>query len=290
MSPFKRFEIPGHVIFNEGKGGLPRALVTSRWSTAEIYLHGAHVTGFQKTGETPLLFLSEFGEFGRGKPIRGGVPVIFPWFGPRKQLPAHGFARTISWDLLESSLLDDGSVRLSFLLPSIGSYEVEFVVTVGETLIMELRVRNTGRLVANFESCLHTYFQVSSIDAISITGLEGARFFDKVANTTSVEGPTPLRIGEEVDRVYPGTTETVEILDPGHQRKIRIDKTGSKSAVVWNPWIEKSKRLPDFGDADYLQMVCVESGNIGEDAVILPPGEVAVLTVQIASELYQIHG
>lgn len=284
MSQFQRLEIPGHVRFIEVEGGLPRALVTSRWSTAEIYLHGAHVTAFQKTGEPPLLFLSESSKFAPGIPIRGGVPVIFPWFGPREQLPANGFARTVSWDLLESTLLDDGAVRLRLRLPSIGSYEVESVVTVGATFRMALYVKNTGRFGANFESCLHTYFQVSSIHAISISGLEGARYFDKVANINATQGPAPLRIAGEVDRVYSGTTETVEISDPGYPRRIRISKTGSKSTVVWNPWIDKSIRLSDFGTEDYLQMVCVESGNIGEDAVILPPGEVAVLTVEIDSD------
>lgn len=285
MNDLTSFEIPGHLTFDKGKGGLPRARITSRWSTAEIYLHGAHVTGFQKTGEPPLLFLSDSAEFAAGQPIRGGVPVIFPWFGPREQFPAHGFARTVSWDLLESLLLDDGSVSLRFRMPATGSYEVEFVATVGETFVMELRVRNTGSVDSTFESCLHTYFQVSSIDAISISGLQGVRFFDKVTGNAAAAGaPAPLRIGGEVERVYSGTTEAVEILDPGYQRRIRIGKTGSKSTVVWNPWSEKSRSLPDFGDEDYLQMVCVESGNIGEDAVILPPGEVAAFTVSIATE------
>jgi glucose-6-phosphate 1-epimerase len=284
MTDLKAYELPGRLTFDEGNGGLPRALVSTPWSRAEIYLQGAHVTGFQKTGEPPLLFLSGSAEFAQGKPIRGGVPVIFPWFGPREALPAHGFARTATWHVVESSVLDDGAVSLRLRLPGTGDCEVEFFVTVGETLIMELSVRNTADKEFAFETCLHSYFQISAIDAISISGLENGRYFDKVAGTTTVEGPAPLRIAGEVDRVYSGTSAAVEIRDPGFQRMIHVGKSGSRSTVVWNPWVEKSKSLSDFGDEDYRQMVCVESGNIGEDAVLLPPGEVARLTVTISSE------
>ena len=91
-----------------------KAIVETSASQAEIYLHGAHVTRFQKKGEEPLLFMSAASDYAADKPIRGGVPLIFPWFGPREGLPAHGFARTVEWDLGETALLSDGSVSLRF--------------------------------------------------------------------------------------------------------------------------------------------------------------------------------
>lgn len=284
MSELKSFEILGQLTLDEGKGGLARAVVSTPWSRAEIYLHGAHVTAFQKNGEPPLLFLSEAAEFAPGRPIRGGVPVIFPWFGPRDPLPAHGFARSTAWDLVETSALESGAVSLRLRLPGTDACVVEFLVTVGETLDMELSIRNTGSAEATFETCLHTYFQISAIDAISISGLGACVFHDKVAAITTTEVEEPLRIAGEVDRVYPGSTAALEIHDPGFRRTIHVGKSGSSSTVVWNPWIEKSSRLPDFGNEEYLQMVCVESGNIGDDAIVLPPGELAVLTVTLASK------
>ena len=270
------------VTFAEGHGGLPKVLVETPWSSAEIYLHGAHVTHFQKNGEAPLLFLSQASEFLADQPIRGGVPIIFPWFGPREGLPSHGFARTAAWDLTARSVQPDGSVKLYFRLPTV--IEVEYRVTVGETLAMELLVRNTGETDYTFESCLHTYFSISAIKAIAITGLADTTYHDKVTGATRVESSAPLHIASEVDRIYQDTTAAVEIHDPGLQRTIRVEKSGSNSTVVWNPWLDKSQRMADFGDDEYLQMVCVESGNIAANKITLAPGELAVMKVVLSSE------
>ena len=111
------FGIPGRVMFDSGTGALTRARLTTPWSTAEVYLHGAQVTGFQKVGEPPLLFLSRQSRFEPGKAIRGGVPICFPWFGPRPGGPAHGFARITEWDLAESKAVAGGGVGLRLRLP-----------------------------------------------------------------------------------------------------------------------------------------------------------------------------
>lgn len=283
MSDSTELEIPGVVTFAKGNGGWPKVLIDTPWSSAEIYLHGAHVTGFQKKGEAPLLFMSKSSEFLSDKPLRGGVPIIFPWFGPREGLPAHGFARTVAWVLTERSVRPDGSVDLCFRMPAIEFSDVEFIVSVGETLAMELIVRNTGEMDYAFETCLHTYFHISSIHEIAISGLTGTTYLDKVAGTTPTESAAPIHIASEVDRVYFDTTAAVEILDPGFKRSIRVEKSGSQSTVVWNPWIEKSQRMPDFGDDEYLQMVCVESGNVAKNQITLPPGGLAVMKVVVSS-------
>jgi len=287
MNGSNYLEIPGHLTLAGGNGGLAKAVVETRWSSAEIYLYGAQVTGFQKKGEAPLLFMSGSSKFQSGTPIRAGVPVIFPWFGPREGLPAHGFARTSTWDLVETSLLDDGKVRLCFSLQSIDFYHVQHIVTVGETLSLELVVTNRADSDAIFETCLHTYFQVSAIDQISITGLANTGYIDKGRDVGPLETSPSIRIADEVDRVYYDTAAAVEIEDPGYRRTIRVEKSGSLSTVVWNPWIETSRHMADLGDDEYLQMVCVESGNVGKNKITLPPGETAVLKVELSS---QPHG
>lgn len=284
MSNLQQFEIPGHVTLVKGQGDLTKLVVETDASQAEIYLHGAHITHFQKKGEQPLLFMSAASDFAADKPIRGGVPVIFPWFGPREGLPAHGFARTVDWDLQDTALLPDGSVSLRFGLPKVAHYDVEFRVSVGDRLTMELTIKNNSERDAVFETCLHTYFQISGIDAISITGLRAAGYTDKLTGSGCLETSPAIRIAGEVDRVYFDTTATVEIEDPGFGRKIRIEKSGSDSTVVWNPWIEKSIRMPDFGDEEYLKMVCVESGNVAKNQTTLPPGGRAVMKVEVSSE------
>lgn len=283
MSDPEPFEIPGHLALEPGQGGLPKLVVTTPFSTAEIYRHGAHVTGFTKTGEPPLLFMSTESNFARDRAIRGGVPIIFPWFGPREGVPPHGFARTVEWDLKGTLLLPDGSVQIRFGMPAVKSFDVEYIVTVGETLTMELVVGNIGEKETTFEACLHTYFQIGSINNVSITGLKDTRYLDKVANSLGMDTSDAIRITEETDRVYFDTTAAVEIVDPSLGRTIRIDKSGSRSTVVWNPWIAKARNLDDFGDGEYQEMVCVESGNVGNNKITLPPCGRTTLKVVVSS-------
>src|SRR6267142_7225559 len=109
-------EIPGRDTFLDGRGELPMLEISTQWSTAEIYLHGAHVTHFKKKDEPPLLFLSQCSRFAENEPIRGGIPIIFPWFGPREGLGQHGFARIKRWELKEFATATDGSVSIRFRL------------------------------------------------------------------------------------------------------------------------------------------------------------------------------
>jgi len=284
MGEFDHLEIPGHVSLLKDGNGMFKAVVETTSSHAEIYFHGAHVTRFQKKGEKPLLFLSRESHFSPDKPIRGGVPIIFPWFGHSEGLPAHGYARTVAWDLRETALLPDGAVTLRFKLPQLGKFDVQYLVTISEMLSLELVICNSGDIASTFENCLHTYFQTSSIDAISITGLTNTGYINKLTDSRNLETTPCLHFDGEMDRIYFDTTTTVEIHDPGFKRKIRIEKSGSNSTVVWNPWIEKSKRMTDLGDDEYLRMVCVESGNVAKNKVTLPPGSCALLKVHISSE------
>jgi glucose-6-phosphate 1-epimerase len=289
----EHFDVPGRVRFMEGAGDLPMINVTTEWSSAEIYLHGAHVTQFQKKNEAPILFLSHVSRFDSGQPIRGGIPVIFPWFGPREGLPAHGLARTKDWELKEIIPSENGAVGLRFRLPDssetpgFAPFTADYVVTVKDTLSLELIITNkSGNQELAFEDCLHTYFAVGDINAVSITGLKGTIYRDKVENFAEKrELSDAITICSEVDRIYLDTTRTVEIRDAGLRRKIIVEKEGSASTVVWNPWIAKARQMPDFGDEEYQQMVCVESGNVGKNKISLGPGKSAVLKVVISSVL-----
>ena len=285
----RKFEIPGRVTFAHGNGGLPKINITTGRSTAEIYLRGAHITGFQKNGEPPLLFMSRLSQFAAGKPIRGGVPVCFPWFGQREGDVIHGFARITEWDLIETAATPDGGVTVRFRLPSTAAnaawpaYRAEFVVAVTDRLAMELIATNeSADRNFDFENCLHTYFAVGDIAQVSITGLKGAPFLDKTdGGARKVEHDDALRNTAETNRVYPDTPGTVEIRDAEFRRTIRVDKSGSAATVVWNPWT--TQLMPDFDPVEHRQMVCVESGNVGQNKLSLAPGKTAGLKVVLSS-------
>ncbi|HWD90975.1 MAG TPA: D-hexose-6-phosphate mutarotase [Verrucomicrobiae bacterium] len=282
---------PARVTFLEGRGDLPMIEITTPWSTAEIYLQGAQVTNFKKQGEPPLLFLSQCSRFEKNQPIRGGIPVIFPWFGAREGLPMHGFARVKPWELKEVLPAADGTVSVRFYLPDspeAGAYPpflAEYVVTVNESLTLELIVSNKSTdSPLEFEECFHTYFAVEDISATSVAGLKGTSYLDKVANfAKKTEAEDAIRIESEVDRVYLDTRDTVEIRDARLGRVIRIEKENSASTVVWNPWIAKAQQMPDFGNEEYQKMVCVESGNVNVNKVVLGPGKSSTLKVKLSS-------
>src|SRR5262245_45250462 len=128
--------IPGRVAFLDGNGDLPMIEVNSALSTAEIYLNGAHVTHFQGKGQPPLLFMSRCSRFAEGQPIRGGVPIVFPWFGPREGMSQHGFARLKTWALKEVLPSAEGTVSIRFRLPdcpeasAFTSFDAEYTVTI----------------------------------------------------------------------------------------------------------------------------------------------------------------
>jgi glucose-6-phosphate 1-epimerase len=282
----------GRVTFLDGRGELPMLEVSTPWSTAEIYHHGAHVTHFKKKDEPPLLFLSQCSRFVEGQPIRGGIPVVFPWFGQREGLGQHGFARVKAWELKEFAPAPDGSVRVRFRLPACPEasgfppFTADYLVTVSQSLTLQLVVTNQSKDAEfTFENCLHSYFEVGDVTAISISGLKGVSYLDRVGHCVEeTETRDALRIASEVDRIYQNTTGTVEILDPRLGRRIRIEKQGSASTVVWNPWIAKSRHMPDFGDEEYERMVCVESGNVASNSVSLAPGATSTLTVKLSTE------
>jgi len=225
-----------------------------------------------------VLWLSQKSNYEKGKPIRGGVPICFPWFGPNasdSSAPAHGTARLVDWQIVATDLKKDGAIEIdlkALINPFVLSYRVEFGRVLMMTLKTELPANATSRQV--FEDALHTYFAVSEIRSVSIAGLEDTAFIDKVdgASLKAASG-LPIQFSGETDRVYVDTLTDCLLIDDSWRRIIRIAKSGSVSTVVWNPWIDKSKRMADFGDREWTEMVCIETANVGLNRIELSPGE-----------------
>jgi len=284
-------KFPESTRLETGQGGLKRLVIKTSQADAEIYLHGAHVTQFQPRDQKPVLFMSGKSWFEPGKPIRGGVPICFPWFGAGKDgRPAHGFARLSEWDVTGAEQASDGAVEINFQFLSDaatrkdwdGDFEVTFRVRIGTALGMELRVRNTSSQSMQIEEALHTYLAVSDVRQVGIAGLAGTTYSDRVGTPhTEIEGAAPIRITAETDRIYLNTQATCIIDDPGWRRRLAIEKTGSDTTVVWNPWIAKAKAMPDFGDDEWPAMLCIETCNVREHAVTLAPGQTHTMTATV---------
>ena len=291
----QRFAIGNHVQFKEITDGMIIAEVANQHAIANIALQGAHIATFQPRGEEPVIWLSPHAKFAPGKSIRGGVPVCWPWFGPHKtdsKLPGHGFARTVPWEVFETKALPDGSTFLRFGLIESGVTRaqwphpstVQLEVTVGRALRVELVTHNAGGAAFELGEALHTYFQISDVAKTTIRGLDNCAYLDKVQDFARFTQQDGIVIDSEVDRVYINTAADCVIEDKGLKRAIRIAKQGSMSTVVWNPWTEKADKMGDFGEEGHRGMVCVESGNMMDNVVVLAPGEmhklVAVYSVE----------
>jgi glucose-6-phosphate 1-epimerase len=291
-----RYEIPGVLRFEAGPKGLIRAIVATPQAGAQVYLHGAHVTHYQPRGERPVLFMSARSWFEPGKPIRGGVPIVFPWFGPRAgdpAAPAHGFARLAEWRMESATQAADGSVTLVLGLEASKAthpawphgYELRYRVTVGSTLELVLEVRNSSAQAMTFEEALHTYLAVSDVRQVSIVGLAGTQYLDKTDGMRrKTQGPEPIRITGETDRVYLNMRMTCVVDDAKGGRRLAVKKSGSDVTVVWNPWIAKAQAMPDFGDDEWPRMLCIETCNAADHAVTLPPGHRHEMRATIRSE------
>lgn len=263
--------------------GLPYLSIANPHATARIYLHGAHVAQWRPTGQSEVLWMSARSNYVPGKPIRGGIPLCFPWFGPNSQWPAlaaHGFARIRPWTVAQLSDLPDGSSRVRLSLESDSdtlalwphAFSAELIVTVGTTLDVELAVTNRGSTPAPCESALHSYFTIGDIRRIAVEGLNGGTFIDKMANAARTVQSGAISFSSETDRVYLASESTVVIRDPVLGRRITVAKRGSRSTVVWNPWITKSAAMPDFGDHEWPGMVCIETANVADDRLTIIPG------------------
>lgn len=291
--------LPGGVRFEEGPKGFRRLAIHGSDAEARIYLHGAQVAHFRPhrgARDHPLLFMSRQSCFDTGQPIRGGVPVIFPWFGSRRDTPsapAHGLARIREWALESATQTSDGAIAVTLVLePDEGfrsawpfDFLLRYRVEVGAALTMALEVTNRSPQCIRFEEALHTYFAVSDIRHVTVDGLHGP-YVDTVGGRRDLKehGPGPIHFEAETDRIYPGHRSRAVIRDPAWERYIVVEKSGSDATVLWNPWAVKARAMPDFGDDEWPSMLCIETGNVGDQAVSLPPGQIHRMQAVIHAE------
>ena len=293
----ERFGIPGALAFETTEAGLVLAKVTTPACTAELFTHGAHLTLWQPVGTEPVLFLSPESKFEKGAAIRGGIPVIFPWFGartgtpesPRTDGPSHGFARITEWDVSFAAVVGEDLHLALTLVPDENSralgydrFRVALQFTLGRSLTVKLTVANEDDVPLRFEEALHTYLHVGDATQIAVRGLQGTEFLDKPDGfKRKVQSEEPLRFERETDRVYLNTEATVSVDDPVLKRTLVVEKVGSHTTVVWNPWSELSHKLADMSDEGWREMVCVETANASEGALVLEPRSLHTMEAKI---------
>lgn len=280
----KDFGISGQVEVVEGKGGFPIVTVSNEKAKAKISVYSAQVLSFQPAGEsTDLMFVSENAYYQTGKATKGGIPICWPWFGPDpegKGRASHGFVRNRMWTLLaaESSPTGETTVRLG-MSPSEETlaiwpcqFDLVMEVVVGEQLAVTLTTKNTGDTAFPITQAFHTYFRTGDIGKVKVLGLEGQAYLDKPDNGVQKTQDGVIEIAGEVDRVYMDVPAELVIEDGELGRRIRINSTGSKTAIVWNPWADIAQNMADLEDNDYQRFICVETANAADDVVEVAAG------------------
>ena len=266
------------------------AEINSNSSTAQVSLYGAQVLSFIPSGNEDTLFMSSKSLFVEGKAIRGGIPICWPWFGAHPvdgSLPSHGFARIMTWELIDTK--EEGNeVVLTLGISSNAEtlslwpyqFEAQLEVRVGQTLSVALKTINTDNKAFEISAALHSYFKVSDINNIALSGLANTTFLDDVKEKEGLQREDQLLISERIDRRYRQSTSECYIKDGYTNTKIA--KEGSQITVVWNPGAELSRQMADLGDADYLNMICVEAANSLEDTITVQAGKQHVLKTTIS--------
>ena len=279
-----------------------------RHGQAELLVaqQGAHILSYQVDGEPPLIWLNDKAVFKQGKPIRAGMPICWPWFGNLERNPAsvqamrnssepakaHGEVRALDWELL--GIGNDGDALLAeFVLPQAEGHlpgwphnvALKLSIRLDEQLHVSLLSYNAGTEDVTFSQALHSYFAVSDVRQVHVQGLDGSRYLDTLKNWEDEhQQDGDLHFTAETDRVYLDTPHHLSIVDPGWQRRIQIMTSGSKSAVLWNPWVDKTKTFNDMAEDGWQHMVCVETANVLSDVVTLAPDAMHTLSVSIWAE------
>ncbi len=257
--------------------------VTNNIASAKIALQGAHIFSYKTDLEN--LWVSSIANYEDGKAIRGGIPICWPVFGKPvySQLNQHGFARNRMWELVNSKEEDDMTIltlRLRDTRDEHFDYKCELNVTfnIGNELEIELTTKNLDSRAFKITQALHTYFAVSNISEISITGLENKPYFDQRDAAHKIQ-KSALTIDAEVDRIYQNTDNTITIHDSN--KTTSITNLNSKSVIVWNPWIDKSLNMDDLNNEGYKNFICIESANALDDFVLLQSAKSHSLKIKI---------
>jgi D-hexose-6-phosphate mutarotase len=275
-------------LHSAGQPGLPMLVIDNPLARAVIALQGAHLMAFKPAGEPEMLWVSPKCVLEAGKPIRGGIPLCLPWFGPGPDgKTLHGFARTSAWSLLAAEALPGGATRVvlglsgdaavSALWPHAFAFRLEFIV--GKTLQLTLSAENRSAETAPLAFAFHTYFAVPKVADARIGGLAGTHFIDKTDNMARKVQDGEVTISAVTDRVYLDVPAR-QTISAGAQR-IAID-SAAKCAVVWNAWTNDAN-IADLGAGNHVGYLCVERGDVADYAVSLAPGAKYALTMTLSS-------
>jgi len=281
-----------HIAFEQLESGIVLMQINHPLASATISLDGGQILAWHpKSHTTPVLWGADSVHWLKGRAIRAGVPICWPWFGAHPtetKWPSHGYARICPWELTDISILPSGEPEISMkMLPvHAAALQHQFAaslstrITVGESLSIALMTENTGQDSLRLTEALHAYFVVSDISNIQIEGLNRCEYIDLIDHNAVKTQYGSVYLTGETGRVYQNTKSDCLIHDSVLNRTIRVEKSGSESTVVWNPWAATASKMDDLGPLTWKKMVCVESANTFDHTITLEAGAQHTLAVR----------
>ncbi|MBE8594943.1 D-hexose-6-phosphate mutarotase [Xenorhabdus sp. BG5] len=242
--------------------GFPLIVVSHPKARGVISIQGAHLITWQPNNEKPVLWVSDNTLFSAGTAIRGGIPICWPWFGSFAA-PSHGFARILPWELKAHDENENG-VILTFTLQDnaytrkLWPHEFTLIARfkLGETCEIELEPHGEYQATC----ALHSYFNVSDINQIRISGL-GSHFIDTLTDTEQYIDEDFAFHGR-TDRIYTEPDDFNLLRDPLWKRTIEIHHYHHSEVVCWNPGAALSSSMKDMSKEGYKNMACIETARI----------------------------
>ena len=286
----KNFHTLSGVSFKQ-LDGIEVIEIDNEFAKASVTTYGACVLSYVPQQQQDLLWVSNQAVYDGSKPVRGGIPVCWPWFGKAltSNLPAHGFVRNKEWQLEKLELLESGVTRLHLTTKSdeqtkaIWPYEFELSLTieVGRKLILSLTTVNCDSDAFTVTEALHTYFNIGLPQGLRIEGLGESIHCDKLnENALPEQQSGEVVLNPPMDSVFQHVKKELMLHDEVNERAIRIRSRNANSAVVWNPGAEIVKGFSDIAAQGWKEFACVESGNVLDDFVTIAPGSKHTLSVE----------
>ncbi|MCS6710505.1 D-hexose-6-phosphate mutarotase [Brachybacterium sp. EF45031] len=265
-------------VHREDRDDAPILRIDTPAASAVVHLDGAQISSWVPQGARDVLWTSPTSLAGPGRSLRGGIPLIGPWFGPGRDgrtTPKHGWLRTHRWELREAEEIAGGGVQLRLVLdsadPSGSGITAAVEFHIGADLAVDLTV-TAGSTPLELETALHTYLAVGDVRKIAVEGLGGASYLDNTRDLARLRQDEPtLRLEGPTDRVYEASGP-VEVHDPLLGRTLRAHSRASSRTVVWNPWAEGAAAMVDVPPDAWTDFVCVETAVAKDGFVALAPG------------------
>ena len=293
----KHVRLHAHVLQTVDENGMQYLEVGNLRCTAKIALQGAHVMHWQpKFLKDPVFWLSSNARFVKGRSIRGGVPICWPWFGAHptdSTFCPHGFARVTPWRVIDIDATPTGATRITLEILATEEakrqlsypYALTVTITVGQRLRVDMSTTNKADHPFVISEAFHTYLNISDIANVKITGMQDCVYADKVLNYQRDVEHNALKFAGEFDRVYIDHSSDCTVHDTGFNRIIHVSKSGSDTTVVWSPGADKVAGMSDMGEPDeWRKAICVETTNALDNMVVINPGRTHVISAEYSIE------